>query len=225
MSKLNSTLALPLALAIFAVGTQAALPPSAPPVTIDATLPNLFYGAIPPTGPHAPVVVFVHGIQGTYQDWLEVRNCPVSVTSCKGTSNDMYDLAYQAGFRTAFMSLSADNSPNQATIQTNGAMLQTMFPKILATFNVTKVYFVAHSKGGLDLQAAIATPQWLGIANAVDSHGVLQAGEGPLSTPVGAPPDNGKGGCSVHVLQGRRLPLPWESIHDGGGQADRERRA
>src|ERR1035441_872177 len=186
MSKLNSTLALPLALAIFAVGTQAALPPSAPPVTIDATLPNLFYGAIPPTGPHAPVVVFVHGIQGTYQDWLEVRNCPVSVTSCKGTSNDMYDLAYQAGFRTAFMSLSADNSPNQATIQTNGAMLQTMFPKILATFNVTKVYFVAHSKGGLDLQAAIATPQWVGIANAVNAtphrehklvvHGRLQVG-------------------------------------------------
>src|ERR1022692_2730679 len=99
MSKLNSTLALPLALAIFAVGTQAALPPSAPPVTIDATLPNLFYGAIPPTGPHAPVVVFVHGIQGTYQDWLEVRNCPVSVTSCKGTSNDMYDVTELPGFR------------------------------------------------------------------------------------------------------------------------------
>ena len=177
MSKLNSTLALPLALAIFAVGTQAALPPSAPPVTIDATLPNLFYGAIPPTGPHAPVVVFVHGIQGTYQDWLEVRNCPVSVTSCKGTSNDMYDLAYQAGFRTAFMSLSPDNSPNQATIETNGAMLQTMFPKILATFNVTKVYFVAHSKGGLDLQAAIATPQWVGIANAVIELGTPNQGD------------------------------------------------
>jgi len=162
---------------VFAPLTPAQTPPAAPRVTVDTTLPNLFYGATPTNGPHGPVIVFVHGLQGTYQDWLESKNCPALIASCTGTNNDMYDLAYQAGFRTAFMSLSADNSPNEADIQTNGAMLQTMFPRILATYNVTKVYFVAHSKGGLDLQDAIANPEWLGIANAVITIGTPNQGD------------------------------------------------
>jgi hypothetical protein len=177
MSNSTFAAALPLAFAMLGVCAQATTPPSAPPVTVDASLPNLFYGAVPPNGPRGPVVVFVHGIGGTFQDWLEAQNCPASMPSCTGTSNDMYDLAYQAGLRTAFMSLSADNSPNEAGIQTNAAVLQTVFPKILAAFSVTKVYFVAHSKGGLDLEAAIATPQWLGIANAVLEIGTPNQGD------------------------------------------------
>jgi len=173
----RSASALLLVQGIFAVGMRAQAPPAAPPITIDATLPNLFYGATPPSGSHAPVVVFVHGLSGNYQDWLESKNCPASIKACTGTANDMYDWAYQSGLRTAFMSLSADNSPNQASIQTNAAMLQTLFPKFLATYNVTRVYFVAHSKGGLDLQAAIATPQWVGIANAVVTIGTPNQGD------------------------------------------------
>jgi hypothetical protein len=171
----------------------ATAPSPAPPVTVDSLLPNLFYGAIPqgetPSQSNAPVLVFVHGLSGSYADWLESNNCPPSPTPCgpngpgAGTGNDMYDYAYAAGFRTAFMSLSANNLSNSSNIQTNAAMLETMFPRILAYFNVTKVYFVCHSKGGLDLQAALAsTPPppaapWIGIANAVFTFGTPNQGD------------------------------------------------
>ena len=63
-------------------GAQAT-PPSAPPLTIDTTYPNLFYGAIPSNtqpapggGLNGPVIVFVHGLGGSYVDWIEAKNCP-----------------------------------------------------------------------------------------------------------------------------------------------------
>jgi pimeloyl-ACP methyl ester carboxylesterase len=163
-------------------------PCAAPPVTVDSQLPNLFYGATPSTpfgatATNAPVLVFVHGLTGSYADWLESANCPPAPTPCgpngvgAGTGNDMYDYAYAAGFRTAFMSLSANNLSNSASIQANSAMLETIFPRILATFGVSKVYFVCHSKGGLDLQAALATPQWIGIASAVYTLGTPNQGD------------------------------------------------
>src|ERR1700691_1457600 len=114
-------------------------PPSAPPVTADSVLPYLFYGATPlttstPAGPCAstttcptPVLVFVHGLSGTYADWLESANCPPAPTFCGsvkgvptagvGSGNNMYDYAYAAGFRTAFMSLSLNNTSNTSNIQ------------------------------------------------------------------------------------------------------------
>jgi hypothetical protein len=161
----------------------ATVPPSAPPVTPDSILPNLFYGATGAGATNGPVVVFVHGLAGSYADWLESKNCPPSPTPCgpngpgAGTGNDMYDYAYEAGFRTAFISMNTDNTDNNATIQANAAMLETMFPRILANFAVSKVYFVGHSKGGLDLQAAIATPQWIGLANAVFTLGTPNQGD------------------------------------------------
>lgn len=161
--------------------TQATAPASAPPVTVDSVLLNLFYGATPPGAANGPVLVFVHGLSGTYADWLEPNNCPAAPSPCPirptPTGNDMYDFAYQAGFRTVFMSLSANNTSNSATIQANAAMLETIFPSILAHFSVSKVYFVCHSKGGLDLQAALATPQWIGIANAVFTFGTPNQGD------------------------------------------------
>src|SRR5208282_628199 len=62
-------------------------PPAAPPVTVDGVLPNLFYGATPLVCASAqscptPVLVFVHGLSGTYADWLESNNCPPSPTPC-----------------------------------------------------------------------------------------------------------------------------------------------
>jgi hypothetical protein len=39
------------------------------------------------------------------------------------------------------------------------------------------VYFICHSKGGLDLQMALATPQWLGIASAVLTFGTPNQGD------------------------------------------------
>ena len=180
-------LALVLVLGLGALPGQAAAPPSAPPVTVDSVLPNLFYGATPAVCASAqscptPVLVFVHGLGGSYADWLESHNCPPAPTPCganpgAGTGNDMYDYAYQAGFRTAFMSMNANNTNNSATIQTNAAMLETILPRILANFSASKVYFVCHSKGGLDLQAVLATPQWLGTASAVLTFGTPNQGD------------------------------------------------
>jgi len=173
MPRLVRGFALLFAPVIFTVTMCAALPPPAPPVTVDPSFPNLFYGAVPAANPNGPVVVFIHGISGTYQDWLEGKNCSLP---CTGTANDMYDLAYQAGLRTVFLSLSADNSANNDTIQQNSAELQMLFPAILSHYNVTKVYFVCKDKGGLDLQNAIANPLWIGISHAVMMIGTPNQG-------------------------------------------------
>jgi hypothetical protein len=168
-------LALLLTLGVF---PALAAPPSAPPVTVDPVLPNLWYGAVPPNGLNGPVLVFVHGYGGDYQDWLEINNCSPTATACKGAGNDMYDYAYQAGFRTVFLSMSADNSTNKFSIQTNSAMLQTMFQPILNHYaGVSKVFFICHSKGGLDLQDAIANPQWITLANMVITLGTPNQGD------------------------------------------------
>ena len=174
-------LALLLTLGVF---PALAAPPSAPAVTVDPTLPNLFYGANPLNGQNGPVLVFVHGLGGTYADWLEGNNCPTTPPSTPcgkpgpGTGNDMYDYAYQAGFRTVFLSLNTNNTPNNLSIETNSAMLQTMFPLILLHYpGVTKFFFVCHSKGGLDLESAIANPKWLGLANMVITMGTPNQGD------------------------------------------------
>jgi hypothetical protein len=185
-----STVALVFGLAAHAMPATNTAPPAAPPLTTDANYPNLFYGAVPPQGSDLPVVVFVHGLGGNFQDWIEVANCPTSIVGCKGSKNDMYDLAYQAGYRTAFMSLSPDNSNNSLSIQTNAAVLQSVFPAILSHFNVTKVYFVCHSKGGLDLEDAIANPQWIGMADAVIQLGTPNQGDALadwIYSPAGQP--------------------------------------
>jgi hypothetical protein len=56
-------------------------------------------------------------------------------------------------------------------------MLQTLFPAIRSHYGVTKVIFVCHSKGGLDLEAAIANSQWIGMASAVIELGVPNQGD------------------------------------------------
>ncbi len=159
------------------MGAQATTPPSAPRLTTDPVFPNLFYGATPERGANSPIIVFVHGLGGSFIDWIEVNNCPTSVPTCKGSNNDMYDLAYQGGYNTVFLSMNADNSNNSLSIQNNAAMLQTLFPAILSHYNVSKVYFVSHSKGGLDLEDAIANPEWIGIANAVIDLGTPNQGD------------------------------------------------
>jgi len=49
------------------------------------------------------------------------------------------------------------NTPNNASIQTNAAMLQTMFPLILAHYGVSKVFFVCHPRAPR-LGVGIANP-------------------------------------------------------------------
>ena len=172
------TVSLATALAFVLTFAASATPPAAPPLTTDPVYPNLFYGAVPSGSANAPVVVFVHGMGGNVQDWIEIANCPSTIAGCVGSKNDMYDFAYQAGgMRTVFLSLNADNTNNNANIQTNSAMLQKLFPEILSYTGASKVYFVCHSKGGLDLEDALATPQWIGIAKAVITLGTPNQGD------------------------------------------------
>jgi len=219
-------LALALMLGVF---PALAAPPSAPPVTVDPTLPNLWYGAIPPTGQHGPVVVFVHGLGGTYADWLEGNNCPTipANTPCgkpgPGTGNDMYDYAYQAGFRTVFLSMNTNNTPNNASIQTNSAMLLTMFQPILNHYaGVTKVFFVCHSKGGLDLESAIANPEWIGLANMVITMGTPNQGDA-LATWIYLPANQALGQTlglltpavqSMEIANVEQLRTQWDPIFE-----------
>lgn len=197
-----------LLIVVFPAFEQSAPPPAAPAATADPTQPNLFYGAIPPNGANGPVIVFVHGLNGTAMDWWDVRG------------NTMYDLAYQAGFRTAFVSMNLDNTPNTTDIPTNGAMLQTMFPKILSQFGVTKVYFVCHSKGGLDVQSAIANTQWLGIARAVFMFGTPNQGDALadwLASPSGINLANSlglnnPGVQSLQTANVKQLRKQWDPI-------------
>jgi hypothetical protein len=216
-------------------GAQAA-PPSAPPLTIDTTYPNLFYGAIPSNtqpapggGLNGPVIVFVHGLGGSYVDWIEAKNCPAGVVGgCKasanapgqGSNNDMYDWAYQAGYRTVFMSMNADNSGNSLSIQTNAAVLQTLFPTILSHFGVSKLFFVCHSKGGLDLEDAIANPKWIGIASAVLELGTPNQGDA-LANWIFSPSDTGLGQTlglltpgveSLEIANVLKLRTEWDPI-------------
>ncbi len=115
---------------------------------------NVFYGAVPPDiGYNAPVLLFVHGLGGTADKWW--------------VGNDMYDTAYDAGYRTAFISLSPDNTPNNASIKDNAAVLTELLPEIAFHFQVENMYVIGHSKGGVDIQAAMLDPRIAALVKAV----------------------------------------------------------
>ena len=126
----------------------------APPTT-DAGWPqNVFFGEVPPGGGGAPVLVFVHGLNGIAQDWWT-------------PPNDMYALAFNAGYRTAFVSLSPDLTRNNAGIIPNAAQIRNALMQIVIHFNAPYIYLVAHSKGGIDAQAAMLDPAFSFYVRAV----------------------------------------------------------
>ncbi len=142
------------ALALLLVAPSALVAQLVPAPTPDPTMPNVFYGAT--TGDRvevAPVLVFVHGLGGSASFWW--------------TRNDMYRRCYTIGFRTAFVSMSPDNSPNSASVAENAAVLNAALPVIAARFGVQKMYLIGHSKGGVDIQAALLDPSIAAHAKAV----------------------------------------------------------
>jgi len=145
---------LPAAL-LWALPVFAQAPPEPPSPVPDPEFSNLFYGAVPASGENAPVLVFVPGFLETAQMWWSA------------TGNDMYAYAYQAGLRTAFMSPNELNLPSTAGTGANARMLEKLMPSILRYYQVSKVYLVGHSLGGLDIQAMLASTQYLGTARAV----------------------------------------------------------
>lgn len=137
----------------------AAAPPFLPqplPPTGDCALDNIYYGAAPAGSDERPVLVFVHGLWGVAADWW--------IEKPATGPNTMYRAAYEAGYRTAFVSLSinpltpddctATDMPGYGTVQ-SGKVLAQQLSAILEYYGVGKVEIIAHSKGGVDTQAAI----------------------------------------------------------------------
>ncbi|MBA4537546.1 hypothetical protein H1Z61_10480 [Bacillus aquiflavi] len=80
-------------------------------------------------------IVFVHGFNSSSHTWWE--------------GNDMYDIAYQNGYETAFIDLYPYKN-----MWDNGALLAEKLREIYNHFG-KKLVVVAHSKGGIDTQTAL----------------------------------------------------------------------
>ena len=144
---------------------QGAIPaPTRLPASGDCSVDNIFYGAIPPGGENGRVLVFVHGYSGLARDWW-------TAASTAGV-NDMYALAYKAGYRTAFVNtntnLKKPPTPAKCLVTdrktsydmfNNGAVLSKQIAAISEHYGVSQLDVVAHSKGGTDAQTAIV---WFG---------------------------------------------------------------
>lgn len=139
---------------------QAPPPPTPPAPTPDPVFANIFYGAVNPAFANfkTPVLVFVPGLGGVACDWYSTGssgNAPCQKNGVTSPPNDMYAYAYEAGYRTAFISPTSNNTPATGTIAADGAVLKSVIPRLAGAFNTTQMYFIGHSKGGLDLQQAI----------------------------------------------------------------------
>ena len=148
-------------LAVLAARTAAAQGTPAPDPS--PARQNVFYGQTPAAAPEGPVILFVHGINGVASDWW-------------APANNMYALAYAAGYRTAFVSLSEDNTRNNADVSPNGTMVHQVLPAVLNRFHASRLYIVAHSKGGVDVQAALLDASTSLLVRAVFTVGTPHQG-------------------------------------------------
>jgi hypothetical protein len=122
-------------------------PPPPQPAGITGTAPGtIYYGAVPPGANSKPVLVFVHGMHGKAEHWW-------TETGYYGR-NDMYDYAYNYGYRTAFVDL-LDSTGAGASMWANGQLLRGQLDTIATHYGVQSLNVVGHSKGGIDTQAAI----------------------------------------------------------------------
>ncbi|OPA12367.1 esterase/lipase family protein [Bacillus cereus] len=106
-----------------------------------------FVGATPAQiDPTKSPVVFVQGKNGKANAWY-------GDTYYHG-KNNMYDLAYNAGYQTAFVQLYDAAGTGSVSSWTNGKLLAEKLAAISQHFG-GKVNIIAHSKGGIDTQAAL----------------------------------------------------------------------
>ncbi len=128
------------------IGKAKASTEALPPPDNDTTPGTWFLGASPPDADlNNPPIVFVQGLNSQAQSWW-------SETVYHGM-NDMYQTAYNRGYRTAFVQLH-DAGGNPSSPWDNGKLLAQMLADIYRYFG-QKVNIVAHSKGGPDTQAAL----------------------------------------------------------------------
>lgn len=117
-----------------------------PPPSEDTTPGIWFLGATPPDAdPNKLPIVFVQGMNGKAQNWW-------NETNYHGLNN-MYETAYNHGYRTAFVQL-YDAGGDPSSQWDNGELLAQMLREIYDHFG-QKINIVAHSKGGPDTQAAL----------------------------------------------------------------------
>jgi len=128
----------------------APLPPTGDP-RLDDILDDIYFGAVPPGGEGNPVLVFVHGYGAAAPCWW-------GPTKFDGP-NDMYIAAYEAGYRTAFVSLDGPEGHPADSMWNNGLLLRVQLDIIAQHYGVDQLDIVAHSKGGVDAQVAIV---WFG---------------------------------------------------------------
>lgn len=144
-SLLLCLLAAPPAGTSTAVLTRGSLPAPTEARAAPTGEPGSWYvGAVPPNlDPSGPVLVFVHGKGGSAAVWW-------TETAYHGV-NDMYAYAYYHGYRTAFVDLEPEGD-----MWVNGHLLQQQLMAITSYFAVPDVVIIAHSKGGVDTNAAAA---------------------------------------------------------------------
>jgi pimeloyl-ACP methyl ester carboxylesterase len=97
---------------------------------------SFWVGSVTSTNQNGAVVVFVHGYTSDHNTWT-------------GSNYAVRDACAQ-GFRVAAVDLGGS-----ASIWNNGQSLATKLQAISSYYGVSKVNIMAHSKGGLDSQAAI----------------------------------------------------------------------
>jgi hypothetical protein len=95
---------------------------------------------------NAAVIVFVPGLGQTAQGWWTIDDYY--------GKNDMYEQAFNAGFRTAFVSFTA-NGKRAMDMWQNGKILAWQIADICKFYKTKSVIVVAHSKGGVDTETAI----------------------------------------------------------------------
>ncbi|CAJ1003441.1 MULTISPECIES: triacylglycerol lipase [Bacillales] len=119
---------------------------AAPSPTLHDDNPNgkagdWYTGAIPPNASNdKPVLLFVQGLHSDYTTWT--------------ASDDFYTAAYNAGYRTAFVQL-PDAEGTGGSMWTNGRILADVIKKVADYYQVPQINVIAHSKGGIDTQAAL----------------------------------------------------------------------
>ncbi|MBO8164908.1 MAG: alpha/beta hydrolase [Brevibacillus sp.] len=104
-------------------------------------VPGTWYVGEAPANPdpEKPVILFVQGLNSAASIWWQ--------------NSDMYETAYEAGYQTAFVEL-YDSAGTPKNMWNNGRLLAELIKKVSDYFQ-KEIVIVAHSKGGLDTQAAL----------------------------------------------------------------------
>ncbi len=98
-------------------------------------------GQTPPNlSPDKPVLLFVHGLTSQAKIWYE--------------DNDMYQYAYNNGYQTAFINM-YDITGTPEDMWKDGELLAAKIKEISQRYGGKKIVIIAHSKGGVDTQAAL----------------------------------------------------------------------